>query len=79
VFTCAACGTAYAPEAWDDLVLSCRIDPMKIGRLVLHWPEDSWIEVRACSRCSHPIAVKRRRLGLGYLDEGQAWVKTGAR
>lgn len=61
MFTCAACEAAYALDAWDHLALSYRIDATELDRLVLHWPSDCWIEVRACARCSHPIPVKRRR------------------
>lgn len=58
-FTCSACGATYADEAWARLVLSERIEPPEIRRLVRDWPEGLCVEVRSCSCCAHLIAAKR--------------------
>ena len=57
-FTCSACGTKYAREAWAALVLSQRIEPAEVQHLFLDWPEDLCIEVRTCRSCGVLMARK---------------------
>ena len=64
VSMCSACGVAYLDDAWARLVLSQRLEPLELRRLVRDWPEDYCIEVRSCGRCAAPIAVKCPRPAL---------------
>jgi hypothetical protein len=58
---CSACGTTYFDDEWASLVLSRRIEPSEIRRVVRGWDDDLSIEVRRCRSCSASIAVKRHR------------------
>jgi hypothetical protein len=56
---CSGCQAVYQDETWASLALAQRIEPPEVRRLVLDWPPEVCIEVRACSRCSWLIAAKR--------------------
>ena len=62
---CSACGTGFTNSAWAGLDLSTLIAPPEIRELVLGWPDDVCVEVRVCSRCHGPIAMKRRKTAIG--------------
>ena len=57
--TCSGCGAKYVDEAWSALVLSQRIEPLEVQSLLLEWPDDLCIEVRACRSCGALMARKR--------------------
>ena len=59
--TCAGCGADYPGASWASLALTQRIEAPEIGLLLSAWPEGFCIEVRACRRCSRPIAMKRAK------------------
>jgi RNA polymerase subunit RPABC4/transcription elongation factor Spt4 len=59
--TCSACGAKYADEAWAALVLSRRIEPVEVQTSVLDWPDDLFVEVRACRSCQALMARTRGR------------------
>jgi hypothetical protein len=61
--TCSACGETYFDDEWRSLVLTQRIEPPEIRRLVRGWDDGLSIEVRRCRACSGSIAVKRIRTG----------------
>jgi hypothetical protein len=56
---CSACGSLFDRQAWVLLVLVERIDPAKVRRMLLHWPDELCIEVRRCGGCARQIAAKR--------------------
>jgi hypothetical protein len=58
--TCGACGLLFERPAWVLLVLVERIEPPKLRRMLLHWPDELCIEVRRCCRCAQQIAAKCR-------------------
>jgi hypothetical protein len=60
-FSCGTCGARYLSDAWASLVLSQKLEPPEIRRLVREWPDNLVIEVRACGKCSASIAAKCRR------------------
>jgi hypothetical protein len=57
--TCSACGSLFDRHAWVLLVLVERIEPAKVRRMLLRWPDEFCIEVRRCGCCARQIAAKR--------------------
>jgi hypothetical protein len=62
---CSACGTGFTSSAWAQRDLSTIIAPREIRELVLGWPDDVRVEVRVCSCCHGPIAMKQQRTSFG--------------
>ena len=54
---CAACGARYDEASWVELPLAARVDACQVRGIVLGWPDDQFIQVRAC-RCSHLMAAR---------------------
>jgi hypothetical protein len=50
------CGARYASETFASLVSVLVLDTHQIAPLVVRWPEDTVVDVRACARCATPIA-----------------------
>ncbi|MDB4934670.1 MAG: hypothetical protein JWP87_1642 [Labilithrix sp.] len=55
------CGVAYVPAAFARLEPVRVLDMADIAPLVVRWPEDTVVDVRACSGCAAPIARLARR------------------
>jgi len=55
---CWQCGAEHVATQWATLQVVERVAPEEVKRLVLNWPADLAIEVRACRRCGAPIARK---------------------
>jgi hypothetical protein len=54
---CSTCGARYDETSWVQLPLAARVDAGKVRSFVLGWPEDQFIQVRAC-RCGRLIAAR---------------------
>jgi hypothetical protein len=50
------CGARYGPDTFASLTSVLVLDTHQIGPLVVRWPEDTIVDVRACARCATPIA-----------------------
>ena len=53
---CGRCGARYEHAAFLALALVERLDGEAIAGHVVHWPDGTKIDVRACERCQTPIA-----------------------
>jgi hypothetical protein len=51
------CGARYPGAAFEALRPVRRLEPSEIAPLVVRWPEDVVVDVRACAGCAAPIAA----------------------
>ena len=56
---CTWCKAGYPEADWVRLLISERVLPSEVRRMVRDWPDEVCIEVRCCNRCGRPIAAKR--------------------
>lgn len=54
-FSC-RCGARYVPASFAKLAAVRRLEATEIAALVVRWPDDSVVDVRACAGCASPIA-----------------------
>lgn len=59
-FSC-RCGARYVPAAFAKLAPVRRLEATEIAPLVVRWPDDTIVDVRACAGCASPIARLVRR------------------
>jgi hypothetical protein len=59
-FSC-CCGARYVPAAFAKLASVRRLEAAEIAPLVVRWPDDTVVNVRACAGCASPIARLVRR------------------
>ena len=57
--------TRYEHAAFLALALVERLDGEAIAEHVVHWPDGTKIDVRACERCQTPIARLSRQVETG--------------
>ena len=62
------CGARYGVAAFAALRAVRTLDASEIASLVVRWPDDVDVVVRACARCAAPIAALT----------GRAWPERGA-
>ncbi|APR79472.1 Hypothetical protein A7982_04819 [Minicystis rosea] len=56
-----SCGAEYGAALWGALALAQRITPSEIRLFVRDWPDQCFIEVRACARCGNLMTCKSER------------------
>jgi hypothetical protein len=54
-FSC-RCGVRYVASAFAKLAPVRRLEATEIAPLVVRWPDDTVVDVRACAGCASPIA-----------------------
>jgi hypothetical protein len=54
------CGARYGGAAFAALRPVRTLDASEIASLVVRWPDDVVVDVRACARCAAPIAALTR-------------------
>lgn len=58
---CGRCGASYERAAFMDLAPVRTLESTDLaGHVVVSWPAGVTVDVRACARCSTPIARLRR-------------------
>jgi hypothetical protein len=55
------CGKCYPAPTFARLSPVRVLDSTEIAPLVVRWPDDTVVDVRACAGCSAPIARLARR------------------
>lgn len=58
-YRCRSCAAEFDATEWTELDLVRSLTPREVQRLVLHWPADMQIEVRACRDCRSDIVQRR--------------------
>jgi hypothetical protein len=55
-FSCGRCGCRIEPAVFRDLRRIRTLAREDLAAHVVKWPEDVVVDVRACARCTSPVA-----------------------